>query len=116
MPTSAAKACLHPGCRATTKQGYCAEHARQRRQARRLNDPSDDFYASRRWRRLRALFLRANPLCVACQALGRSVVAVHVDHIKPRRERPDLEFDETNLQSLCPSCHSRKTIQQRRDR
>ena len=116
MPISAAKACLHPGCRATTKRGYCAEHARQRRQQRRCDDPSDDFYASRRWRRFRALQLRESPLCIACLEEGRSVVAVHVDHIKTRRERPDLEFDSSNVQSLCHSCHSRKTRREQRDR
>ena len=113
MPTSAAKACLHPGCRAKTKRGYCEQHARQRRQQRRRDDPSDDFYASRPWRRLRAMHLQANPLCVVCIEAGRTVAAVHVDHIKTRRERPDLELDASNLQSMCHSCHSRKTIQQR---
>ena len=116
MPTSAAKACLHPGCRAKTNRGDCEQHARQRRRERRLNDPSDDFYASRTWRRLRALFLRTNPLCVVCFEAGRTVAAVHVDHIKTRRERPDLEFDSSNVQSLCHSCHSRKTRREQRDR
>jgi len=29
-----------------------------------------------------------------------------VDHIQPRRRRPDLALDPGNLQTLCATCHS----------
>jgi 5-methylcytosine-specific restriction endonuclease McrA len=37
---------------------------------------------------------------------------VEVDHIQPVRDRPDLAFDEDNLQTLCRRHHSRKTRQE----
>ncbi|MEL7488893.1 MAG: HNH endonuclease signature motif containing protein [Pseudomonadota bacterium] len=43
--------------------------------------------------------------CVQCGARGR----LEVDHIKPVRTHPELSFDLDNLQTLCPSCHTRKT-------
>ena len=32
-----------------------------------------------------------------------------MDHIVPRRVRPELELSLENLQALCKRCHSRKT-------
>lgn len=32
-----------------------------------------------------------------------------VDHILNRGSRPDLKMDLTNVQWLCPICHSKKT-------
>jgi 5-methylcytosine-specific restriction endonuclease McrA len=34
----------------------------------------------------------------------------NVDHVIDRKKRPDLAYDMTNLECLCASCHSRKTI------
>ena len=57
------------------------------------------------WRRLRAAVLANEPLCRACQAMGRTTPATDVDHINndPTDNRPEA------LQSLCKPCHSRKT-------
>jgi 5-methylcytosine-specific restriction enzyme A len=52
-----------------------------------------------RWRRIRALQLAKEPLCRLCQAEGRVVIAVTVDHIVPRSQGGTDE--ELNLQSLC---------------
>jgi len=61
---------------------------------------------SRRWKALRLEALRRDDWsCVQCGARGR----LEVDHIKPVRDAPELSFDLTNLQSLCGSCHARKT-------
>lgn len=69
------------------------------------------FYRSMRWRKLREWFLAQpeNALCVECKKLGSLVPAQFVDHIKPRKEFPELAWDGDNLQGLCLSCHSRKT-------
>jgi 5-methylcytosine-specific restriction endonuclease McrA len=32
-----------------------------------------------------------------------------VDHIKRVKPHPELAYDLSNLQTLCPRCHSRKT-------
>ena len=43
--------------------------------------------------------------CKSCGARGR----LEVDHIKPVRTHPELGFEFDNLQTLCVTCHSRKT-------
>ncbi|MEM1039396.1 MAG: HNH endonuclease [Pseudomonadota bacterium] len=44
----------------------------------------------------------------ACVQCGTHI-RLEVDHIKPVRDRPDLSFVLSNLQTLCGSCHARKT-------
>jgi len=61
---------------------------------------------SRRWKALRMQALdRDDWQCVQCGDRRR----LEVDHIEPVRDRPDLAFTLSNLQCLCPKCHSRKT-------
>ncbi|WP_235451337.1 HNH endonuclease [Gemmobacter sp. LW-1] len=43
--------------------------------------------------------------CVQCGARND----LEVDHVQPVRSAPERAFDLTNLQCLCPACHSRKT-------
>lgn len=59
----------------------------------------------RRWRKVRALVLAENPLCVMCEKLGRVTAATVVDHKIRIKERPDLRLDRDNFQPLCKSCH-----------
>lgn len=69
------------------------------------------FYNRARWRRLRADQLRRQPFCADPFGVHRGwpVPAVDVDHVVPVRQAPARVFDEANLQSLCKSCHGRKT-------
>lgn len=62
-----------------------------------------------RWRKFRASWLRKNPLCVRCQADGKVTEATVVDHVIPHRGDQALFWKAGNHQSLCASCHSRKT-------
>ena len=75
---------------------------------------ADPFYSTSRWRKVRLMKLRREPLCV--DPLGRHkhagggpVAATDVDHILPRLERPDLAYDLDNMRGLCKSCHSTVT-------
>ncbi|MDO5613631.1 MAG: HNH endonuclease signature motif containing protein [Paracoccus sp. (in: a-proteobacteria)] len=43
--------------------------------------------------------------CVKCTSRYR----LEVDHIQPVRDRAELAFDLTNLQTLCGPCHGAKT-------
>jgi len=58
----------------------------------------------RGWRKLRSFILDRDPLCVLC----RRAPANEVDHIVPRADGGDDAPE--NLQGLCKSCHSRKTM------
>lgn len=61
---------------------------------------------SKRWPALRLQAKRRDGFhCRECGAAGD----LEVDHIKPVRTHPELAFDLSNLQTLCVSCHSRKT-------
>lgn len=61
---------------------------------------------SQRWKGVRLQVKRRDGWqCVQCGAKGR----LEVDHIQPVRTHPERAFDLSNLQTLCVSCHSRKT-------
>jgi 5-methylcytosine-specific restriction endonuclease McrA len=64
----------------------------------------------RRWPALRLLALRRDGWkCVKCGSRHR----LEVDHILSVATRPDLAFDLDNTQTLCGSCHAKKTRQER---
>jgi 5-methylcytosine-specific restriction protein A len=67
------------------------------------------FYSTKRWKQARDFILSKSPLCVKCLEDNILTPATDVDHIKDLRDRPDLCLDESNLQSLCKSCHGKKT-------
>ena len=64
------------------------------------------LYDLRRWRRESRAFLRANPLCVMCKALGKTTLATVVDHKTPHRDDEALFWDQDNWQALCATDHS----------
>lgn len=78
------------------------------RQERRP-DSRHALYNDRRWRKARLLHLARNPLCVACQTEEKLTAATVVDHVIPHRGDVALFWDTTNWQSLCETCHNRKT-------
>ena len=62
-----------------------------------------------RWQKLRMMALRRD--CYICQVCGLPVgKGGHVDHIVPLAQGGTNSLD--NLQTLCATCHSRKTAQQ----
>lgn len=66
-------------------------------------------YTTRTWKEVvRPNHLAAYPLCGHCLALGKRAPATQVDHILPI-SKGGAPYDHDNLQSLCASCHSRKT-------
>lgn len=109
----AARPCRYPGCPAVTRGvPYCDEHARRVSREYERDRPSSAArgYGST-WRKVRARQLSRAPLCADPDGLhDRPVVATEADHII-RRARGGSDADN-NLQSLCKSCHSRKTARE----
>lgn len=77
---------------------------------------TDPFYSTGAWKRLRQMALdRDHGFCVWCLRAGRyardrhgrrvNVLATTVHHVKPRRDYPELEYELSNLVSLCDGCH-----------
>ncbi len=103
--------CQHRGCGMLVRgSGYCAEHRGLRQRAVPLRERPRGSSAERgygaAWRRLRGLILAREPLCRSC---GRP--AQEVDHIVPRALGGSDRRE--NLQALCSSCHSAKTLRDR---
>jgi 5-methylcytosine-specific restriction endonuclease McrA len=69
----------------------------------------DDFLDSYQWRSLRYKVLRdRGARCECCGATPDDGVKMNVDHIRPRRDFPELALDEGNLQVLCEECNHGK--------
>ena len=66
------------------------------------------FYNSKRWRKISASFRACYPICEACEEKGLVVAAQCVDHIKPINQG-GAKWSWANLQSLCNSCHAKKS-------
>ncbi|MBK9272934.1 MAG: HNH endonuclease [Flavobacteriales bacterium] len=115
MPSRPGSVCLSPGCAAVVPAGaggWCDAH-RPTSSDERGSAASRGYGA--RWRRLRRMILSRSPLCADPfgdhAAAGRVELATDVDHIVPRRDGGSDHA--ANLQTLCHSCHSRKTAAER---
>ena len=70
---------------------------------------NSSFYNSKRWRALRNYFIQRNPLCAQCERDGTGPTAAQcVDHIKQISMGGSMVSNK-NLQSLCNSCHAKKS-------
>ena len=110
--------CLHRGCPEIVRRGYCAAHAREYEQARGSQRARG---YTRRWEHAAARFKMKHPLCgmrpdglrpvmSRCYEQGIVTPATEIDHVIPHRGDQTLFWDELhNWQSLCASCHMRKT-------
>ena len=65
------------------------------------------------WKTLRKkILIRDNYICRECEY--REPEIMQVDHIQPKALYPDLQHSPENLETLCPNCHARKTIRDKR--
>lgn len=107
--------CKHPGCRMLTSEGYCPVH---KPKAVRLESSAWHYlYTDPRygWKDRRADQLIREPWCRECARTGHRVRATDVDHIEPHQGDVRM-FMKGDLQSLCHSCHSRKTMREMNQR
>jgi 5-methylcytosine-specific restriction enzyme A len=70
-----------------------------------------EIYQDKRWKKIRNIKLRANPLCERCELLNRITPTTEVHHKIPfdygktNDEIEELAFDYDNTESLCDPCH-----------
>ncbi|MBZ5638306.1 MAG: HNH endonuclease [Acidobacteriia bacterium] len=105
MPSRPATPCRWPGCPALSHERFCPEHQSDEYRRQDANRPSmrERGYTSA-WLTLRKEILRRdNHVCRGC---GQR--ATDVDHIMSKRAGGS--DDPRNLQALCHSCHSAKTM------
>lgn len=114
MPRKPKTPCRYPGCPKLTEGRYCEEHKKiedNNYNKYQRNKETQRFYQSKEWKELRKLKLISQPMCEECLRSGKYVRARMVDHIVPIRQGGAL-LDIANLQSLCWSCHSRKSAKE----
>lgn len=112
MPHLPKKPCRYPGCPNLTNETYCEIHKKQANKEYnqyQRDKFSKTFYNTPKWREIRKLKLTQSPFCEECRKNGTIVKATIVDHIKPIKQGGE-PYALDNLQSLCWSCHSRKSI------
>ncbi len=105
MPYKAKSPCRHPGCGKLASGGYCEAHKKIHN--KEYNDWHRGYKSGERydwkWRKIRARYVKAHPLCEMCLEAGRLVPVAEVHHIKPKSEGGSDDVE--NLMSLCHSCH-----------
>lgn len=107
MPRSSHKPCCKPGCGNLTTGRFCPQHTTYRGADHRPDARARGYDWN--WKKLRDRFIRKNPLCARCVKRGDLV-----DHVVPVDVAPERRLDETNLQTLCRSCHKVKTDEDKR--
>ena len=104
--------CRHPGCPALIREGYCPQH-KPSKAPRRVSAEYHGWYSLPVWTEdLRPAQLLREPWCRACAKRGVRTRATVVDHVTPHRGDWALFIDPANHQSLCKSCHDRKTAKE----
>lgn len=98
--------CSYPGCKELTTTKYCEFHMQVMKD--KENEASKERHKkySRNWRKLSKWIRNQEPFCRECLKRGIYTPSQCVDHIDedPTNNKRD------NLQALCWSCHSRKTL------
>ena len=110
MPYKPKVYCRYPGCNQLVVSGYCDKHKQPASQTEKdRHDHDNKVYGNTAWRKLRRIKLNNNPLCEICLSNDIVVPATQVDHIIPVSKQSELQYVYENLQSLCETCHSKKT-------
>lgn len=105
--------CRHPGCGVLVPGGYCAAHQPPKEDRRSAEAQAWRWmYGTEDWKRLRGDQLLREPFCRECARRGLRRRATDVDHIRDHKGDWAVFTDPANLESLCHSCHSRKTARE----
>ena len=111
MASKPLRPCKHPGCAELTRDGWCRKHKPKHR--RRTSAEYHGWYQLPIWTDdLRPAQLLREPFCRECAQRGMRTWATDVDHIVDHKGVWARFIDRENLESLCHSCHSRKTMRE----
>ncbi len=107
MPRKPKKPCSFPGCPNLTDGQYCEEHRviARRKYDKYIREPDVNKKYGYEWRKIRERYANAHPLCEKCLEEGRYRPLDEVHHIVPIKKGGT--HDESNLMSLCKSCHTK---------
>lgn len=112
VPRKPKRSCSYPSCPNLTDGRFCDEHQKQenKRYEKYQRSPAVKKRYGYKWRKIRAKFVKDNPLCVKCLEQGRLTPVEEVHHILPLSKGGTHEV--TNLMALCKSCHSKITAEE----
>lgn len=112
MPRKPKKPCRYPGCPELTDALYCSAHQKlvTSQYNRHGRSPEMKKRYNGVWPAIRRRHMTAHPLCEVCRREGRITAAQEVHHMIPLANGGT--HDESNLMSLCKSCHSRITAKE----
>ena len=78
-----------------------------------LGNKNPNYKHGNDWKTLRNIILeRDDYTCQECRWCEPDIM--QVDHIQPKSIYPELQYELNNLECLCPNCHARKTIKDKK--
>lgn len=107
MPSKRPHPCNMRGCHKLTTTYYCTDHGTNKPDNERASASKRGY--GTRWERERKYFILKHPFCAACNKKKIITLGTEVDHVVPHKGDMILFWNQDNWQTLCHSCHSRKT-------
>ncbi|MFM1524781.1 MULTISPECIES: HNH endonuclease [Helcococcus] len=110
MPRKPKSPCSYPGCPELVDGRFCKKHEKEynRNYEKYQRDPRIKKRYGSQWRKIRKIYLNANPLCEECLKNNKYTKANEVHHILPLSRGGTHSF--SNLMALCKPCHSRISV------
>lgn len=101
------------GHNANRGKKYSIEHKRKLSDAHKKGKDSHLWTGGSVYWAKRQAKIRDNYTCQVCGL--RDVEIMEVDHVNPQVLFPELKASIENLMTLCPNCHRRKTLRDRKN-
>lgn len=109
--------CKHLGCKNPKEKigGYCQEHGGKTYIVPDADRKAfNNMYSTNHWKQVKKIQLSKHPLCASCLVTGHIRSANHVDHLFAWSHIGEEAFKRNVFQSLCASCHTSKTLMERK--